>query len=353
MSPLEQDLIVLDSFEKLTYNAKRLLTQDFTQRPNFEQCRDNLIKSLGLGVYNSISENFYNEAYRSSILNDLLQKGIACVAYGSDHYPDNLYAMEDSPMVLYAKGNLELLKGELFAVVGSRKVNPYAQENCRKIVQELGQRFVVCSGLSDGSEEVATRSALEAGNIVCLLAHGHDLCYPASAQNLKDEVEQHGLTLSEFPPATKALKFRFPRRNRVLACLCVGTLVIAAGQKSGALITAEYAEEFGREVFAFPYNIDVTSGTGCNDLIKKGAHLTENILDIADCFGLHLNKQQTGGLNAQEKKVMDVLRPVGEMHVNELAQALGCEVQDLFVTLSMLEVKKRIVRMAGNRFAIV
>ncbi|MBO5328421.1 MAG: DNA-processing protein DprA [Clostridia bacterium] len=350
----ELNLILLDSFEKLSYKNKyELLSAFSTFTPDWKKSEQNLIKTLSLGVYNKIREDFSNPEYLLGVLQEYERLQIECVTYFSSDYPEELKHTPAPPIVLYCKGNTALLSQRKFAVVGSRRTPPYAEKACRKITQELSANFVVVTGIADGADTAALESALESGTAICVLAHGFNYVYPAVNKPLLQRVVNEGLVISEHLPQIAPRNYLFPVRNRIIAGLSEGTLIVSAAKKSGALITANYAMEYGKEVFAFPYNVGVTYGEGCNALIKKGANLCENILDIASVFGLDLKTRKKVSLSTEESKVLKVIKSTGSAHINEIALALNLQTYELFVPLSSLEIKGLIVRMGGNRFGAV
>lgn len=350
----EINLIILDSFEELTYKIKYELLNGFVSSyPFWKNFEASLIKTLTLGVYNRIREEFSNVNYRAEILKGYEDKGIECVTFFSEDYPELLKQISAPPMVLYCKGRRELLKENKFSVVGSRITPPYALTNCKKTAEQLCSHFAVVTGIADGADTAALEGALNGGKAICVLAHGFDYVYPAISKPILQRVFAEGLAVTEHIPTVAPKNYLFPVRNRIIAGLSQGLLVVSAGKKSGALISANYAYEYGRELFAFPYNINVTAGEGCNALIKKGAYLTENILDIAAVFGLDLKTRQRVQLTKEEKDLLAQIKSTGEAHIEQLASALGVMPYELFPSISSLEVKGLIVRLGGNRFAAV
>lgn len=350
----EINLITLCSFEELSYSQRKALLSDLTSsKPDFVKYEKSLIKSLAVGVYNKVKANFYDGAYRESVLNELGKSGARCVTCFSEGYPQELKNTENPPIVLYCKGNLSLLNTSCFAVVGSRRTLPQVLKECKKTAKELTRHFTVVSGMADGADAAAVEGALESGKIISVLAYGFNYFYPATNRALIEKVAKHGLLLSEYPPEIPPRRHHFPARNRIIAGLSKGTLVVSAGKKSGALITADYTQEYGRELFAYPYSVGVASGEGCNNLIKDLAHLTESALDIFEYFGLDFKPQVGVELSEEEKTLLEAIRKLGEAFITELAEKLQTQPYKLIPTISKLEIKGLIVRIGGNRFTVI
>jgi DNA processing protein len=324
-----------------------------TSEPDFAKLSKETIKTSLNGVYNKVKALFASPDYRAELIARYEKEGIFCVTYFSDDYPQRLREIPVPPLVLYGKGKRALLREKFFCVVGSRHTSPYGTKQATSIAKDLCDHFAVITGIADGADSAVLEGAIPSGKAVCVLAGGFNEIHPATSVALVKEVEKNGLVLTEHLPETKPLGWMFPVRNRILAGIAEGTLVVSAGRKSGALITAGYCLEYGRELFAFPYNIQVESGVGCNDLIKKGAYLTENILDIGQVFGLNLNRKENVLLSPVEKKILAYLKEQGEAHVNQLAKYLNCQPFELSPYLAALEVKNCVARLGSNRWAIV
>jgi DNA processing protein len=200
-------------------------------------------------------------------------------------YPASLLQeVADPPVLLWAMGRLNLLQAPSLAVVGSRHPTPQGQENARAFAQALSEAgLAVVSGLADGVDGLAHEGALAGpGSTIAVVATGLDRVYPAKHQNLAHRIAEQGLLISEFALGTPPMQINFPKRNRIVAGLTRGTLVVEAALQSGSLITARLASEMAREVFAIPGSIHAPQSRGCHALIKQGAKLVESSDDVLD-----------------------------------------------------------------------
>ena len=348
---VEENLIVFASLDELSDRVKHNLL--FVCKSD-EDRQNYAVKTLTRGLYNIVKDKFNDGIYRAQVLEKLKDKGIVCVTYRSSLYPENLKHIDEPPVILYCKGNTALLESNCFSVVGSRRTSAPALALCKRISGELTKAFTVVTGMAEGADSAAIEGALPSGKVISVLANGFDYFYPAVNRGLIEKVASNGLLISEYPPHMQPLKYNFPRRNRILAGLSRGTLVVSAGMKSGALITADYALEYGRDVFAFPYGAGVSSGAGCNRLIKNGAYLTENILDIFEVFGLDLEKlNRETPLTEEETAVLEEIKLAGEAFLPEIAQKLNKFTYQLIPVTVSLELKGLITRLGGNRYSIV
>ena len=204
----------------------------------------------------------------------------------SPYYPRRLLDLADAPKQIYCLGQLETLSKVGLAIVGSRKASGQGLKQAFRFSQELSKEgFCIISGLAEGIDAAAHLGALSADILyptIAICGAGLDICYPKHHQALFDQIAQKGLLLSEYPLGTGVKPFHFPKRNRLIAALSIGTLVVEATIKSGSLISAKQAAELGREVFAIPRSIEEKGSEGCHYLIKDGAKLTQNTADILD-----------------------------------------------------------------------
>ena len=197
-------------------------------------------------------------------------------------YPKLLRELPDCPVALYVSGNIDALADAQLAVVGSRNPTAQGQGTAFDFAEYFAERGLgITSGLAEGIDTCAHRGALKGQGItLAVLGTGIDVVYPRSNQGLSGEIERQGALISEFPLGTPARRGNFPQRNRLIAALSLGTLVVEAGRRSGSLITARLANTFGRDVFAIPGSIHNPLSRGCHELIKAGAKLVETADDI-------------------------------------------------------------------------
>lgn len=354
-SPEERALIWLDSFP-LDGGVKRRLL-------NVAGSGVRLVRAFPEAAASAVADEGLREKMLSSLSDGgayfraaaaaLEREGIAAVTRVSENYPDSLKGHPDSPFVLYAKGNAALLKGRMFTIVGSRRTPPPALKVGERIAKDLSSAFSVVTGTADGGDSAALEGALAgSGRAISVLAGGFGFL-PKTNAPLLDRVAKSGLLLSAHTSSVSVRNFSFAGRNRLLARLGEGTLVIGAGEKSGALMTAEDAFREGRPVFALPYFPGTAAGAGCNALLKKGGRLTENSVDICGYFGINLSEgPPEEPLTQEEGAVLSALR-AGEAHVAELSARTGIPVFRLLNALSSLETKGLAVRLGGNRFSAV
>ena len=267
-------------------------------------------------------------------------------------YPKSFTALSDAPERLYAVGNINLLKERKITIVGSRRTPAYALKIGAQIAGELSSQFVIVTGTADGGDGAAIEGALSGGgNVICLLAGGFS-AIPQGNLPLLKRVAEKGLLLSPHAYDTPVRAFSYEYRNKLLAAMGEATLVLGAAEKSGALITAKYAAQFKKNIFALPYAPGATAGAGCNRLIKQGATLTENATDVLDRFGIEPTVQKnTVALSADEEKMYEALKDMSEGHLSELALRAGIPPYKARAVLSALEVKGLAVALGGNTFA--
>lgn len=285
-----------------------------------------------------------------------LKSRLTEIPFSSPLYPKEWKRLPDAPKALYALGNIELLQERKFTVVGSRRTSAQALKLGTKISEELSKPFVVVTGTAEGGDSAAIEGALTNGRLICLLAGGFS-ALPQSNLSLLRQVAKKGLLLSPHPFETPVRNFSYEYRNKLIALLGEGTLVLGAGEKSGALITAYYAKEAGRPVFAFPYPPNAAAGVGCNRLLKTGGYLTESAEDIFPKLGISgedlLKTKAKPTLSLEEEKMYAALCEQGEAHVNELSVKSGVPVFKARAVLSSLEVKGLSVSLGGNRYGAV
>ena len=207
------------------------------------------------------------------------------IAWHHADYPPLLRHGPCPPAILFVEGDTGLMPMAQVALVGSRRPSAGGRDNARHFASELARAgFVVTSGLAEGIDTAAHEAALRHGRTIAVIATGLDIAYPAGNASLMRRIATEGLVLSEHPPGTGALRQHFPSRNRLIAGLSLGTVVLEAAQRSGALITARLAGDAGREVFALPGSIHNPMARGCHRLIRQGAALVESPQEVAEAL---------------------------------------------------------------------
>ncbi len=350
----ELSLIWLDSFIGLEYKHK-VQIYDFLNKSSkisdgLMLAKDYVVSNVGEKQFKTMVSSA-NQSYLDFILNELDRRQIIAVTFKSQNYPNTLSDIELKPLVLYAKGNLELLKTTSFAIVGSRKSLPLSISIAKDYASTLSKHFTLVTGIAQGVDSEVIKSALSTTkNLISVVAGGFDNVYPSTNKELFEKVCLSGLALSEYPPTVAPRPYHFPIRNRIIAGLSKGVVVISAGKKSGTLYTAEYAGEYARDLFAVPYSIGVASGEGANDLIKRGAMLTDSVEDILDFYSLK-SDNNFDEFTPEEKDIIKVLSD-GAMHIEKISSKLNKGMFDIIATLSILEIKGVVVK-SGNVYGLV
>lgn len=274
------------------------------------------------------------------------------IGQDSKYYPAEWQFLSDKPQTLFAVGNVELLTTRKFTVVGSRRTPKAALGLGETVANELSDPFTIVSGAADGGDSAIVSGALGTGNVICVLAGGFS-ALPQNNLPLLKRVMERGLVISPHPYDTPVRNYSYEYRNKLLAALGEGTLVIGAGEKSGALITANYALQMQKPIFAFPYAPNSPVGAGCNALIKKGGYLTENAADVLSRFGIRQSEKKAVPLLTEgETQTWAALKALGEGHITAISAKSGVPVFKTRAILSALQVKGLVVELGGNRFSI-
>lgn len=285
---------------------------------------------------------------------------------GDPDYPDLLLQTADPPLLLYLDGRAELLRTDAVAIVGSRRPTPQGLDNARRLARQLGEHgWTVVSGLAAGIDGAAHAGALEASaGTVAVVGTGLDVVYPHAHRALAARIAREGLLVSEFPLGMAPMPDNFPQRNRIIAGLSRGTLVVEAALRSGSLITARQATEAGREVFAVPGSIHSQQARGCHALLRDGAKLVESVDDILDELGGPARGAMACGrldggaalspdlAEPDDDDEDDVLRALGHdpVSLDALIARCGWPAPQLNVRLMELELAGRVARLPGGLF---
>jgi len=289
------------------------------------------------------------------------QHQVRIVPYTDPSYPRNLRSVYDPPLLLYVKGELKDTDALAMAIVGSRRASFYGQSQAERLASGLATAgFCIISGLARGIDAAAHRGALKAkGRTIAVLGSGLARIYPREHGELADLVAKNGALLSELPMATAPNKGNFPPRNRLISGLALGVVVVEAAVYSGSLVTAKWAAEQGREVFAVPGPVDSLSSRGPHRLIKDGAKLVENVQDIVQELGPLAETLEIEGetvedpralsLNAQESQIFNLLSSAPKS-IDQIIEETGLPAAATASTLLILEIKKLAKQLSGKRF---
>ncbi|OGB87034.1 DNA protecting protein DprA [candidate division WOR-1 bacterium RIFCSPLOWO2_02_FULL_46_20] len=303
------------------------------------------------------------------VIDEAARDNIKILSREDENYPELLKNIYDPPPVLFIKGEVASLAGTTIAIVGTRQASRYGKEIAQKFAFELASLgLTVVSGLALGIDTAAHQGALEAkGKTIAVFGCGVDYIYPPSNRDLAREIESSGALVSEFPLGTGVEKGHFPRRNRIISGLSLGTIVVEGHYDSGAMITAKFALDQGREVFAVPGNIELDQSKGPHWLIKQGAKLVETVDDILEELNLVRQEKMSndrcsasGGsnegrdysnLSLDEQKIVKTLS-LEPRHIDDIAQATSLSTPQVSSLLMMLEVKKILRQLPGKMFVL-
>ncbi len=282
--------------------------------------------------------------------------GVRIIDIEHRSYPPLLKEIHSPPLVLFVRGNVDVLGGRCLAVVGTRKPTRYGVAATHRITGPLARRGItIVSGLAYGIDAEAHRAALEADGVtVAVLGSGIDELYPrANAELAEGIIARGGAIISEYPPRTGVQKHFFPQRNRIIAGLSSATLIVEAGPKSGALITARMALDENREVYAVPGPIDAETSDGPNMLIKNGANVAISADDLLAPFGLDANPAvpQNDEIVADSDDERTILRLLDtSRHIDELVAMSTLDTSVVNATLTLLEMKGRVRHLGGMNY---
>ncbi|HLJ82672.1 MAG TPA: DNA-processing protein DprA [Candidatus Eremiobacteraceae bacterium] len=267
-------------------------------------------------------------------------------------YPSRLRDLCDAPLVLYCLGDATATEGRAIAIVGSRAATLYGRSVSAQFARDgVAHGAAIISGLARGVDAAAHTSAVDSGGrTVAVIGSGVSALYPQYHSLLADDiVAAGGAVFSEFPPAMKARAFHFPMRNRIVAALADATIVTEAASRSGALITARLADEFGRHVFAVPGDIDRPTSAGTNALIKDGVMAATSMSDVADTLGWSASQPS----DATPCDALVAIMQTRPFDVDELSEVTGLPVAELAARLTLLELRGDVERRSGSTYAAV
>jgi DNA processing protein len=358
-------LVALNMIEHVGPVRVRLLLQHFGDAPAvLRASRTELLRVHGIGEETAEAIAGWEQRVNlAAELRRIEEYGCRIVIPADDDYPEMLRQIYDPPIALYVKGTLTAKDKNAVAMVGSRLTTPYGQQTARRLAYQLAYVGVtVVSGGARGIDTAAHQGALSAkGRTIAVLGNGINLVFPPENVGLFERMTAQGAVITQFPFNRRADKQSFPIRNRIVAGMTMGTVVVEANLASGALITANMAVENGRQVFAVPGRIDSPQSKGCHELIKKGAKLCESAEDILSEFE-YLFPTSSRGTNSpagtlpalelsdHERRVYEA---VGETEdsIDEVIRRSGLPASTVSVALLGLEMKRLLLQLPGRLYS--
>src|SRR5215470_15894906 len=295
-------------------------------------------------------------------------EGCKLLNWTEPEYPQNLLQIYDPPVLLYVRGDPQVLNLPALSIVGTRKPTLYGTQMAERLGRDLAARgIVIVSGMARGIDAIGHRGALAVnGRAIGVLGTGIDVCYPKENKKLYEKVLERGAILSEFPLRTHPAPENFPVRNRIVAGMPLGVVVVEGAQYSGSLITARLAMEFGREVFGVPGNVTQPVSFAPNQLIKQGAKLVTNAEDVIEELptpvraalvnpmqpeGAQANLLVAASLNPSEKKIYELLNSDEPRPIDDIVEQSGLNSSEVLATLFNLEMKGIVRQLPGKLFS--
>src|SRR5437899_12749110 len=296
--------------------------------------------------------------------------GCMLLNWTEPEYPQTLLQIYDPPVLLYVRGDLQVLNLPSLSIVGTRKPTLYGTQMAQRLGRDLAARgLVIVSGLARGIDDIGHQGAMDAhGRAIGILGTGIDVCYPKENKKLYEKVLERGAIISELPLRTHPAPENFPVRNRIVAGLPLGVVVVEGAQYSGSLITARLAMEFGREVFGVPGNVTQPLSFAPNQLIKQGAKLVTCAADVIEELPTPVraalvqaeqpeaeqrNLLAAAALNGSDKKLYELLSADQPVYIDDIVERSGLNSSEVLATLFTLEMKGIIRQLPGKQFSKV
>lgn len=299
-----------------------------------------------------------SEVELETVLERILSNGIQVLTWESEAYPRRLKEIDQPPPVLYVRGSLAVEDEWAVAIVGTRRVTAYGRQMAEELAGYLSSNGItVVSGLARGIDGLAHKAALSAGGrTIAVLGSGVDRIYPPEHRRLAEEISAHGAVISDYALGTPPEGSNFPPRNRIISGLSLAVIVVEAGKKSGALITARFAADQGRDVFAVPGNVHAPQSIGTNQLIQEGARPLLKPQDVLEALNLQQIQEYRAARHvipsdAVEAKLMDIIR-AEPVHVDEISREAGYPIEKVSAALTMLELKGVVRQVGGMQYVM-
>ena len=363
-------IFFLTKINKLGNVKIKNIVQHLSQPEEFYKCSLNKLRQIN-GIDTALSDEILyslknrDKCFREfeQIYNNAFKQNINIVSFLDESFPENLNRIFDTPVLLYYKGKLSDSDKYSLSIVGTRSPTEYGKYNCEKFAEQLSElNILLVSGFARGIDTIVHKTSLKKNNHnYAIFGCGADVVYPYENRKLYFDLIDNGAVISEFPIGTKPDKMNFPRRNRIISGISLGTLVIESGIKGGALLTAEIAVDQDREVFALPGYINSKQSEGANELIKRGqAKLVSSVEDIICELEIKLRpvlKRENASagteiindLSGMEEKIFSAV-DFEPLHIDDITEKTQLSVQDCLVNLLSLEFKSLVRQIPGKFF---
>ncbi len=350
-------LLALSCVPELSVKKKTEFLDVFDQPELVLQadCKKSVDRILGFDM----ASRFYDQLDKiDDTVCELKKRKIDWISVFDEEYPENLQNIYNAPVLLFARGDTNLLKRDTIAVVGTRRPTRYGQKIADEFTREFAKAgLCVVSGFARGVDSVAHKSCVDVGGqTIAVFASGLDVCYPAEHRGLMENIlEKGGLILSEYPLGTKPLQYHFPERNRIISGLARALFLPEAGKKSGSLITINLATEQGKEIYVTPGNIYQEECAGSNEYLRNAPHALvicpEDVLD-----GMRIEREvvqkEAVELSLVENMIVEALHD-GELHFEQLLDATSLNVGDLTEALFNLQLNGIVNQLSGNFYELI
>lgn len=348
--------------------AKKLVAYCGSAEEVFKQRKNALLKVPGIGMFSAsaiVGQKVFQRAEEEILF--IKKNDISPLFYLDEDYPNRLKHCHDSPVMLYYKGKKNLNAPKILSIVGTRQPTPYGKGICTNLVEELATLFpdiLITSGLAYGIDVCAHKAAID-NNVgtVAILAHGLDRIYPPLHESIADKMLENGGWLTDFISGTKPDKENFPRRNRIIAGIADAVIVVESKKKGGSLITADIANSYSRDVFAFPGRVDDVCSAGCNYLIKiNKAALASSAKDIIYIMGWQektkkeknttIQKSLFLELSPEEMLVVEFLKKKGPVSIDDISFSLKLKMSTALTLLLNLEFSGVVKSLPGKVYEL-
>jgi len=349
-------LVALNGSESFKRNFKLLLEHFKTFENIYNATEDKLKGVPGLARQSVTALLKVKRQFKPGLGMERIQgKNVRLVTFWDRDYPEKLREALLPPPLLYVRGDVEYDFELSLGIVGTRRASRYGREQSYRFAKELARMgFTIISGGASGIDSEAHKGAIEAGGkTIAVFGSGIDITFPQSNENLFNRIAENGALISEFPPGSQPEPYRFPVRNRIIAGLSRGILVIQAPERSGALITSDYAMELGREIMAIPDRIDNPNAKGTNQLICDGASLILTIDDILGVFKLVMQKREKMvSLPPLDEISQRIVESIGweSKHIDEIAVESKIPISELSGLMLRLQMDGYVKEVSGKRY---